>query len=124
MQVNANDHVQRSATEWQGIITRYRQSRRGMQEFCTQVGLTLRTFEEWRRRQHWAERSKGPHRKMEDPLSLLPQRLSGFAPLPHPSRKRQGVRQSSEEFSAGNFVASQTLQVRISDLTINHGKVP
>jgi hypothetical protein len=30
-----------------------------MKEFCAQEGLTLRTFEEWDRRQQQAERGKG-----------------------------------------------------------------
>src|SRR2546428_13986741 len=59
MQVTANGHVQRSAAEWQGIIARYRQSGLGMGEFCAQEGLTLRTFEEWYRRQRRAERGEG-----------------------------------------------------------------
>src|SRR2546427_11236158 len=59
MPVTSNGHVQRSAAEWQGIIARYRQSGLGMGEFCAQEGLTLRTFEEWYRRQRRAERGKG-----------------------------------------------------------------
>jgi hypothetical protein len=59
MQVTANGQVQRSATEWQGIIARYRQSGMGMKEFCAQEGLTLRTFEEWYRRVRRSETSKG-----------------------------------------------------------------
>jgi hypothetical protein len=59
MQVNSNGQVQRSAAEWQGIIARYRQSGLGMREFCTQEGLTLRTFEEWYRRQRRGESAKG-----------------------------------------------------------------
>jgi lambda repressor-like predicted transcriptional regulator len=69
MQVNANGHVQRSATEWQGIIARYRQSGMGMREFCTQEGLTLRTFEEWYRRQRRAERSKGQFVEVKPPVA-------------------------------------------------------
>jgi hypothetical protein len=59
MQVSANGHVQRSAAEWRGIIEQYRQSGMGMKDFCAQEGLTLRTFEEWYRRQRRAEPSKG-----------------------------------------------------------------
>src|SRR2546427_9358104 len=59
MPVTSNGHVQRSAAEWQGSIARYRQSGLGMGEFCAQEGLTLRTFEEWYRRQRRAERGKG-----------------------------------------------------------------
>jgi len=59
MQVNANGQVQRSATEWRGIIERYRQSGLGMKEFCAREGLTLRTFEEWYRRQRRTEPGKG-----------------------------------------------------------------
>jgi hypothetical protein len=59
MQVLANGQVQRSAAEWSGIIARYRQSGLGMKEFCTQEGLTLRTFEEWYRRQRRSEPRKG-----------------------------------------------------------------
>ena len=50
MQMNTNGHVQRSAVEWHGIITRYRQSGMGTKQFCAQEGLTLRRFEEWYRR--------------------------------------------------------------------------
>jgi hypothetical protein len=59
MQVQANGHVQRSAVEWSGIIAQYRQSGLGMKAFCEQEGLTLRTFEDWYRRQRRSERSKG-----------------------------------------------------------------
>jgi hypothetical protein len=59
MQVLANGQVQRSAAEWSGIIARYRQSGLGMKEFCAQEGLTLRTFEEWYRRQRRSETRKG-----------------------------------------------------------------
>jgi hypothetical protein len=51
--------VQRSAVEWTGIIAQYRQSGMGMKEFCTQEGLTLRTFEEWYRRVRRSETKKG-----------------------------------------------------------------
>src|SRR2546428_4230292 len=67
MQVTANGHVQRSAAEWQGIIARYRQSGLGMGEFCAQEGLTLRTFEEWYRRQRRAERGKGQFVEVKAP---------------------------------------------------------
>lgn len=69
MQVNANGQVQRSATEWQGIIARYRQSGMGMREFCAQEGLTLRTFEEWYRRLRRSETSKGRFVEVK-PLSV------------------------------------------------------
>jgi hypothetical protein len=59
MQVQSNGHVQRSAVEWSGIIARYRQSGLGMKVFCEQEGLTLRTFEEWYRRQRRSETSQG-----------------------------------------------------------------
>ena len=59
MQVQSNGHVQRSAVEWSGIIVRYRQSGLGMKDVCAQEGLTLRTFEEWYRRQRRSETSKG-----------------------------------------------------------------
>ncbi len=59
MQVLANGQVQRSAVEWSGIMVRYRQSGLGMKEFCAQEGLTLRTFEEWYRRQRRSETKKG-----------------------------------------------------------------
>jgi hypothetical protein len=59
MQVQANGHVQRSAVEWSGIIAQYRQSGLGMQEFCSQEGLTLRTFENWYRRVRQSETRKG-----------------------------------------------------------------
>jgi hypothetical protein len=68
MQVNANGHVQRSAAEWRGIIERYRQSGLGMKEFCAQEGLTLRTFEEWYRRQRRAERGKGQFVEVKPPV--------------------------------------------------------
>jgi hypothetical protein len=68
MQVNANGHVQRSAAEWRGIIERYRQSGMGMKEFCTQEGLTLRTFEEWYRRQRCAEPGKGQFVEVKPPV--------------------------------------------------------
>ena len=60
LQVVANGQGQRSAVEWSGIIVRYRQSGLGMKEFCVQEGLTLRTFEEWYRRQRRSETKKGP----------------------------------------------------------------
>ena len=59
MQMTANGQVQRSAAQWSEIITRYRQSGMGMQEFCTQEGVTLRTFEKWYRRVRSVERGKG-----------------------------------------------------------------
>jgi hypothetical protein len=68
MQVQANGHVQRSAAEWRGIIERYRQSGLGMKEFCAQEGLTLRTFEEWYRRQRRAERGKSQFVEVKPPL--------------------------------------------------------
>jgi len=55
MQVTASGHVQRSAVEWSGLIARYRQSGLGMKEFCSQEGLTLRTFENWSRRVRQSE---------------------------------------------------------------------
>jgi hypothetical protein len=67
MQVTANGHVQRSAAEWSGIIARYQQSGMGMREFCTQEGLTLRTFEEWYRRLRRAERGKGQFVEVQPP---------------------------------------------------------
>jgi hypothetical protein len=67
MQVLANGQVQRSATEWSGIIGRYRQSGLGMKEFCGQEGLTLRTFEEWYRRLRRAERGKGQFVEVKAP---------------------------------------------------------
>jgi len=71
MQVNANGHVQRSAAEWRGIIERYRQSGMGMKEFCTQEGLTLRTFEEWYRRQRRAEPGKGQFVEVNPPVPTV-----------------------------------------------------
>jgi len=71
MQVNANGHVQRSAAEWRGIIERYRQSGMGMKEFCTQEGLTLRTFEEWYRRQRRAEPGKGQFVEVKPPVPTV-----------------------------------------------------
>jgi hypothetical protein len=65
MQVQANGHVQRSAVEWSGIIARDRQSGLGMREFCAQEGLTLRTVEEWYRRQRRVESGKGPFVEMK-----------------------------------------------------------
>lgn len=59
MQVHTNGHVQRSAVEWSSLITQYRQSGLGMKEFCSQEGLTLRTFENWYRRVRRSETSKG-----------------------------------------------------------------
>jgi hypothetical protein len=35
-----NGYRRRSATEWRGIIERYRQSGQGINEFCAQEGLT------------------------------------------------------------------------------------
>jgi len=67
MQVLANGHVQRSAVEWSGIIARYRQSGRGMKEFCEQEGLTLRTFEEWYRRVRKGETRKGQFVEVKAP---------------------------------------------------------
>jgi hypothetical protein len=59
MQVNANGQVQRSAAQWGAIIEQYRQSGMGIKEFCTQEGLTVRTFEKWYRRTRSAEQRKG-----------------------------------------------------------------
>ncbi len=59
MQVHTNGQVQRSAVEWSTLITQYRQSGLGMKEFCSQEGLTLRTFENWYRRVRRNETSKG-----------------------------------------------------------------
>jgi hypothetical protein len=39
----------------------------GMKEFCTQEGLTLRTFEEWYRHQRRAERGKGQFVEVKAP---------------------------------------------------------
>jgi hypothetical protein len=71
MQVNANGHVQRSAVEWSGIIARYRQSGMGMREFCVQEGLTLRTFEEWYRRQRRSETTKGKFVEVKAPVGTV-----------------------------------------------------
>jgi len=60
--------VQRSATEWREIIERYRQSGLGMKEFCAQEGLTLRTFEEWYRRQRRAAPGKGQFVEVKPPV--------------------------------------------------------
>ena len=68
MQVNTNGRVQRNAAEWHGIIERYRQSRMGMKEFCAQEGLTLRTFEEWYRRQRRTEPGKGQFVEVKPPV--------------------------------------------------------
>jgi hypothetical protein len=59
MQVQTNGHVQRSAVEWSSLITQYRQSGLGMQAFCEQERLTLRTFENWYRRVRRSETGKG-----------------------------------------------------------------
>jgi len=59
MQVLANGQVQRRAAEWGEISGRYRQSGMGMAEFCSQEGLTLRTFEKWYGRLRRSETSKG-----------------------------------------------------------------
>ena len=67
MQVMANGQVQRRAVEWSGIIARYRQSGMGMKEFCTQEGLTLRTFEEWYRRVRRSEAGKGQFVEVKAP---------------------------------------------------------
>src|SRR5215468_4468267 len=45
-------------------------------------------------------------------------------PFPYPGWKGQGLRQSSEKFSAGDFITAKTLEMRISDLTVDHRKVP
>lgn len=71
MQVNANGHVQRSAVEWSGIIARYRQSGMGMRDFCAQEGLTLRTFEEWYRRQRRSETTKGKFVEVKAPVGTV-----------------------------------------------------
>jgi hypothetical protein len=68
MQINANGRVQRSAAEWRGIIEQYRQSGMGMKEFCVQEGLTLRTLEEWYRRQRRAEPGKGQFIEVKPPV--------------------------------------------------------
>ena len=49
MRVTANGHRRRSATEWRGIIERYRQSGLGINEFCAQEGVTVGTFAQWYR---------------------------------------------------------------------------
>ena len=67
MQVQSNGHVQRSSVEWRGIIARYRQSGRGMKEFCEQEGLTLRTFEEWYRRVRRSETGQGQFVEVKAP---------------------------------------------------------
>ena len=67
MQVQSNGHVQRSAVEWSGIITRYRQSGMGMKAFCEQEGLRLGTFEEWYRRVRRSETGKGQFVEMKAP---------------------------------------------------------
>jgi len=59
MRVTANGHMRRSATEWRGIIERYRQSGMGMNEFCAQEGLRVGTFEQWYRRTRSAAPRKG-----------------------------------------------------------------
>ena len=50
MQMNSNGYIQRSAAQWQEIVTRYRQSGLGQQEFCAAEGLTVRTLAKWVRR--------------------------------------------------------------------------
>jgi len=67
MQIMTNGHVQRSAVEWSGIIARYRQSGLGMREFCSQEGLTLRTFENWYRRVRQSETRKGQFLEVKAP---------------------------------------------------------
>ena len=59
MRVTANGHRRRSATEWRGIIERYRQSGMGINEFCAQEGVRVGTFEQWYRRQRRAEHHPG-----------------------------------------------------------------
>jgi hypothetical protein len=70
MQVQANGHIQRSAVEWSGIIAQYRQSGLGRQEFCSQEGLTLRTFENWYRRVRQRETRKGQFLEVPAPREV------------------------------------------------------
>jgi len=87
MQINANGRVQRSAAEWGGIIERYRQSGMGMKEFCAQEGLTLRTFEEWYRRQRRAVPGKGQFVAVKPPV-LAPEPWAVEVELPNGVRLR------------------------------------
>ena len=59
MQMHSNGSIQRSAAQWQEIVTRYRQSGLGRQEFCAAEGLTVRTLAKWVRRLRRSETPKG-----------------------------------------------------------------
>jgi hypothetical protein len=71
MQMNSNGQVQRSAAEWNTIITRYRQSGLGSRQFCEQEGLTLRTFEKWYGRIRQSETSKGKFVEVKSPVGSV-----------------------------------------------------
>jgi hypothetical protein len=43
----------------------------GMREFCAQEGLTLRTFEEWYRRQRRSETNKGKFVEVNAPVGAV-----------------------------------------------------
>jgi len=70
MQVHTNGHVQRSAVEWSSLIAQYRQSGLGMKAFCSQEGLTLRTFENWYRRVRRSETGKGQFVEVPAPRTV------------------------------------------------------
>jgi hypothetical protein len=87
MQVPTNGHVQRSAVEWSSLIAQYRQSGLGMKEFCSQEGLTLRTFENWYRRVRHSETGKGQVVEVSAPREVaLPWAVE--VELPHGVRLR------------------------------------
>lgn len=42
--------VRRSEQEWREVFTRFEQSGQSIEQFCTQQGLALSTFNRWRHR--------------------------------------------------------------------------
>jgi len=43
-------HQRRSRDEWQRLLTEYQESKLSQRAFCQQRGLTLSTFNHWKRR--------------------------------------------------------------------------
>jgi transposase-like protein len=45
-----NGHVQRSGSEWQAIVKRFRESGRSRAAFCRAEGISRSTFDVWQRK--------------------------------------------------------------------------
>jgi hypothetical protein len=67
MQLSSNGYVQRSATQWNEIIARYRHSGLGSRDFCAAEGLVPRTFEKWERRLRRKDGQKGQFVEVPSP---------------------------------------------------------